>query len=158
MINRFLEAQKELYCKNYQKCLNLMNFVNMSEEYEQMPTTKIITNILNGFATSNTGVVHYIYEKPTLALTYFTKAKALLAKACTGVEDRELHILSLNYGNYVESITYNQALCLLRYKPKEAFQYFDSIRKSNLMSKSYKYWYRQAQSVLDYYHDCNTAQ
>ena len=26
------------------------------------------------------------------------------------------------------------------------------------MSKSYKYWYRQAQSVLEYYHDCHTAQ
>jgi hypothetical protein len=135
-----------------------MNFVTMSEEYEQMPTTKIITNILSGFSNNNSAVVHFIYQKPTLALTYFIKAKTLLTKACTGVEDRELHILSLNYSNYLESITYNQALCLLSFKPKEAYQYFDSIRKSNSMSKTYKFWYRIAQSVLDYYHDASTPQ
>lgn len=65
-----------------------MNFTIMSEEYDQMPSTKIITNILNGFATSNTGIIHVIYNKPSIALTYFTKAKSFLAKACTGVEDR----------------------------------------------------------------------
>lgn len=101
MINRFLEAQKELYCRNYQKCLALMNFVTMSEEHEQMPTTKIITNILSGFANSNTAIVHFLYQKPALSLAYFAKAKTLLTKACTGVEDRELHILSLNYSNYL---------------------------------------------------------
>lgn len=85
MINRFLEAQKELYCKNYQKCLALMNFVTMSEEHEQMPTTKIITNILSGFANSNTAIVHFLYQKPGLSLAYFAKAKTLLTKACTGV-------------------------------------------------------------------------
>ena len=62
-----------------------MNFVNIVEEYEQMPATKIITNILNAFATSNTGIVHYMYEKPSIALIYFARAKSLLAKACTGV-------------------------------------------------------------------------
>jgi hypothetical protein len=158
MINRFLEAQKELYGKNLQKCLSLMNFVNMSEEYEQMPTTKIITNILSGFASSNTGIVHFLYQKPAIALAYFSKGKTLLTKACTGVEDRELHILSLNYSNYLESITYNQALCLLGYRPREAYQYFESIRKSSLMSKTYKFWYRLAQSVLDFYHDNSTPQ
>lgn len=118
MISRFLEAQKELHCKNYQRCLSLMNFINIVEEYEQMPATKIITNILNSFATSNTGIVHFIYEKPTIALLYFSRAKALLSKACTGVEDKDLHLFSLNYGNYIESITYNQALCLLGSKSK----------------------------------------
>lgn len=33
MISRFLEAQKELYVRNLQRTLSLMNFVNMSEEY-----------------------------------------------------------------------------------------------------------------------------
>ncbi len=78
-----------------------MNFTNMSEELDQMPTTKIITNIINGFATSNTGIIHFNYQKPFIALAYFSKAKTLLAKACTGVEDRELHIISLNYSNYL---------------------------------------------------------
>lgn len=158
MIGRFLEAQKELYSKNYQKCLSLMNFVNMSEEYEQMPTTKIITNILSGFANSNSGLIHYLYRKPALALTYFAKAKTLLTKACTGVEDRELHILSLNYGNYLDAVTYNQALTLLSYKPREAYIYFDSVRKANYVSRSYKFWYRMAQSVLEFYHDAATPQ
>lgn len=123
-----------------------------------MPTTKIITNILSGFANSNTAIVHYLYQKPALAVSYFAKAKTLLTKACTGVEDRELHILSLNYSNYLEAITFNQALCLLNYKPKEAYQYFDSIRKSNAISRNYKFWYRLAQSILDYYHDPATPQ
>lgn len=50
-----------------------------------MPTTKIITNILNGFATSNTGIIHYIYKKPSVAFSYFAKARILLTKASTGV-------------------------------------------------------------------------
>ncbi len=78
-----------------------MNFVNIVEEFEQMPTTKIITNILNAFATSNTGLVHFVYGKSTVALAYFSKAKALLGKACTGVEDKDLHLFSLNYGNHI---------------------------------------------------------
>lgn len=61
MINRFFEAQKELHAKNYAKCLSMMNFVNIVDEFEQMPSTKIISNILNAFATSNTGLVHFAY-------------------------------------------------------------------------------------------------
>jgi len=123
-----------------------------------MPSTKIITNILNAFATSNTGIVHFIYGKPIISLLYYSKAKALLSKACTGVEDKDLHLFSLNYGNHIESITYNQALALLQSKPRESYQYFDSIRKSNQMSKNYKFWYRMAQSILQYFHDPKTSQ
>jgi hypothetical protein len=83
-----------------------------------MPTTKIITNILNAFVTSNTGLIHFSIGKPIIALTYFAKAKGLLTKACTGVEDKDLHLFSLNYGNHLESITYNQALALLQAKHK----------------------------------------
>jgi hypothetical protein len=50
-----------------------------------MPSTKIITNILNAFATSNTGIIHFAYEKPIVSLSYFIRAKSLLSKGCTGV-------------------------------------------------------------------------
>lgn len=156
MIGRFLEAQKQLHAGQLSRCLSLMNFVNMVEEHEQMPTTKIITNILNAFATNNTGTVHFAYGKPTLALLHFAKAKALLAKACTGVEDKDLHLFSLNYGNHIESVTFNQALALLGSRPRESYTYFESIRKSNQMSKNYKFWYRMGQAILQYYHDART--
>jgi len=89
-----------------------------------MPTTKIVTNILTAFVYSNAGLIHYHYEMPSVALSYFAKAKALLTKAYTGVEDRDLHLFSLNYNSYSEVITFNQALTLLRMKSKESYQYF----------------------------------
>lgn len=50
-----------------------------------MPTTKIITNILNALTTSNVGIVNLALKKPHLSLAYFSKAKTLLSKGCTGV-------------------------------------------------------------------------
>jgi hypothetical protein len=50
-----------------------------------MPSTKIIANILNALTTSNVGTVHFSQRKFHIALTYFLKAKSLLAKGCTGV-------------------------------------------------------------------------
>lgn len=83
-----------------------------------MPTTKIITNAIGAFVNNNAGVVHAQLNKPAISLLYFNKAKALLNKACTGVEDKDLHLFSLNYGSYLEAITYNQALALLEVRPK----------------------------------------
>ncbi len=50
-----------------------------------MPTTKIITNILNALATANTGIIYFTMNKPQLSLSNFLKAKMLLSKGCTGV-------------------------------------------------------------------------
>lgn len=85
MISRFHEAYRELQLKNHVKSLDLMNFNNMQTEYDKMPTTKIITNILNALATANTGLIHFNLGKPHISLANFLKAKALLAKGCTGV-------------------------------------------------------------------------
>ena len=101
-----------------------MSYATIAEEIDQMPTTKIVTNIINAFVTCNTGVVHYHHKMPIVALACFGKAKALLTKSCTGVEDRDLHLFSLNYRSYIECITYNQALTLLSIRPKESCQYF----------------------------------
>jgi hypothetical protein len=89
-----------------------------------MPTTKIVTNIISAFVNSNAGVVHFHYGMPSVALGYFGKAKALLAKACTGVEDRDLHLFALNYGSYIETISFNQAMALLAAKSRESYSYF----------------------------------
>jgi hypothetical protein len=121
-----------------------------------MPTTKIVTNIVNAFVTSNAGLVHFHYGMPSVALSYFAKAKILLTKAYTGVEDRDLHLFSLNYGSFLEGISFNQGLALLSLKSKESYQYFESFRKSNQISRSYKFWYRMAQSALINYHDSKT--
>ncbi len=64
-----------------------------------MPSTKIISNILNSLTTSNVGMVHFAQKKHHIALSYFSKAKALLAKGCTGVEDKDLQLFSINYSN-----------------------------------------------------------
>ncbi len=50
-----------------------------------MPSTKIIANILNALTTSNVGMVHFAQKKYHISLGYFSKAKTLLAKGCTGV-------------------------------------------------------------------------
>jgi hypothetical protein len=50
-----------------------------------MPTTKIITNVLNALTTSNVGIVHFTEKKYHISLQYFSKAKALLSKGITGV-------------------------------------------------------------------------
>jgi len=97
---RFAEAHRELYARNYPKCLSLINYAIIAEELEQMPTTKIVNNVVSAFVTSNAGLVHFHEGMPSVALNYFAKAKTLLTKAYTGVEDRDLHLFSLNYGSY----------------------------------------------------------
>lgn len=62
-----------------------MNFSTIAEDYEQMPTTKIITNIVSAFVNNNAAVVHMQLNMPAISLAYLNKAKALLTKACTGV-------------------------------------------------------------------------
>lgn len=99
LISRFAIAMRAFYVHNYQKCLSLMNFTTIVEDYEQMPTTKIVTNIISAFSNNNIAIVHVSYQMPSLALAYLSKAKSLLTKACTGVEDKDLHLISLNYGN-----------------------------------------------------------
>jgi tetratricopeptide (TPR) repeat protein len=153
LVGRFSDALRALYCRDYQKCLSLMNFTTIGEEFEQMPTTKIVTNVIGSFINNNAGLTHFHLGLPAVALAYLSKAKALLTKACTGVEDKDLHLFSLNYGSYIESITYNQALVMLAVRPKESYHQFESIRKSGQMSRSYKFWYRMAQSILQHYHD-----
>ena len=101
-----------------------MNLNTIAEEFEQMPTTKIVTNIISAFVTSNAGLVHFHYGMAAAALGYFGRAKALLAKACTGVEDRDLHLFSLNYGSFIEAMSLNQGLALLALRSKESFAYF----------------------------------
>lgn len=83
-----------------------------------MPTTKIIANILNALTTSNIGIVHFLEKKYHLALHYFYKAKGLLSKGITGVEDKDLQLFWINYSSHGEAITYNMALCLLATKSK----------------------------------------
>jgi hypothetical protein len=90
-----------------------MNFATIVEDLEQMPTTKIITNIISAFVSNNAAIAHLHQGTPTVALSYLVKAKTLLAKACTGVEDKDLHLFSLNYGSHIDTITFNQALILL---------------------------------------------
>ena len=90
-----------------------MNFANIQNEIEQMPSTKIITNILNALTTSNVGIVHFWEKKYHVALQYFFKAKSLLSKGITGVEDKDLQLFWINYSSHTEAITYNMALCLL---------------------------------------------
>jgi hypothetical protein len=113
MISRFHEAQKELHAGNRVKCLELMNFANIQNDVEQMPSTKIITNILNALTTSNVGIVHFSILKYHIALQYFFKAQGLLSKGITGVEDKDLQLFWINYSSQNEAITYNMALCLL---------------------------------------------
>lgn len=85
MISRFHEAQKELYAGNGVKCMELMNWANIQSEIEQLPSTKIIVNILNALTTSNIGIAHFMDSKYQLSLQYFFKAKTLLSKGITGV-------------------------------------------------------------------------
>lgn len=53
-----------------------------------------------------------------MALQYFVKAKTLLSKGITGVEDKDLQLFWINYSSHTETITYNMALCLLALKSK----------------------------------------
>ena len=129
-----------------------MNYTTILEEFDQMPTTKIITNIVSAFANNNAAIVYHQMNMKSISIAHFNRAKSLLTKACTGVEDKDLHLLSLNYGSNIDSITFNQALVLLNSHPKESYRYFESIRKSNQMSRSHKFWYRMAQSILQNYH------
>lgn len=62
-----------------------MNFATITEDFDQMPTTKIITNIINAFVNNNAAIAHLHQGMPTVALVYLAKAKTLLTKACTGV-------------------------------------------------------------------------
>ena len=83
-----------------------------------MPSTKIITNILNALTTSNVGIVHFWEGKFHVALQYFFKAKSLLSKGITGVEDKDLQLFWINYSSHSEAISYNMALCLLATRSK----------------------------------------
>jgi hypothetical protein len=65
-----------------------------------MPSTKIITNILNALTTSNVGIVHFWEHKYHIALQYFFKAKSLLSKGITGVEDKDLQLFWINYSSH----------------------------------------------------------
>lgn len=101
-----------------------MNLSSITEDFDQMPTTKIITNIVSAFVNNNAAIVHLQLSMPAITLSYLNKAKALLIKACTGVEDKDLHLLSLNYGSYIDSITFNQGLVMLTVRPRDSYNYF----------------------------------
>jgi len=118
LINRFNEAFHAFYGRKNVKCLYLMNYTTISEEFDQMPTTKIITNIVSAFANNNAAIVYHQMNMSAISIAHFNRAKSLLTKACTGVEDKDLHLLSLNYGSNIDSITFNQALALLGSHPK----------------------------------------
>jgi len=73
---------------------------------------------LNALTTSNTGIVHFWEKKYHIALQYFFKAKSLLSKGITGVEDKDLQLFWINYSSHNEAISYNMALSLLAAKSK----------------------------------------
>ena len=160
MMGRFLQGQRALHSKDYARCLGVMNFTSIMEEIENMPTTKIVTNCINGFATNNAALAYFAQGKPAVAYATLLKARALLAKAITGVEDKELQLFSLNYGSHLERITYNQVLCLLQQHPhsRAALPLAEHLAKNNPISKNYKYWYRQAQAHLSAQLDAVTPQ
>jgi hypothetical protein len=118
LMGRFHEALRTLYSHNWQRSLSLMNFTTISEDFEGLPTTKIITNVVSAFVNNNAAIAHLQQGMPAVASAYLAKAKTLLTKACTGVEDKDLHLFSLNYGSHLDSITHNQAIALLSIRPK----------------------------------------
>lgn len=130
-----------------------MNWANIQSEIQQLPSTKIIVNILNALTTSNVGIAHFVDKKFQLALQYFFKAKNLLSKGITGVEDKDLQLFWINYSSHSEAITYNMALCLLATKSREAHPLFESIKKCNPNIQNFKWWYRVGQSLLTSYHE-----
>ena len=87
-------------------------------------------------------------KKFQLALQYFFKAKNLLSKGITGVEDKDLQLFWINYSSHSEAITYNMALCLLATKSREAHPLFESIKKCNPNIQNFKWWYRVGQSQI----------
>ena len=54
-----------------------MNFTTIAEDLEQMPSTKIITNIFSAFVNNNAAVVHMQLNMPSVALSYLNKAKTI---------------------------------------------------------------------------------
>jgi hypothetical protein len=62
-----------------------MNYNSISEDFEQLPTTKIITNIIGAFVSNNQAMVYMQMGMPSVAWVQLARAKSLLSKACTGV-------------------------------------------------------------------------
>ena len=153
MVDRFHQAQrmfygasKKLNNSQMQKTVSLLHFQNIQNDYEQMPQTKIITNVYSALSANNMALVFYSLGKINTALQLFNKAQTLLAKGCTGVEDKDLQLFSANYVPYSYKITFNLAITSLAKGIHQSYQLFDYIKKFSLQSLDYKCWYRIAQS------------
>lgn len=92
MIDRFHQAQREFYAAEKKtsstgmnKSISLLHFHNIQNDFEQMPQTKIITNIYSALSANNIAIVTYSLGKFQTSLHLLSKAQTLLAKGCTGV-------------------------------------------------------------------------
>ena len=133
------------------KAVSLLHFSNIQNEYEQMPQTKIITNIYSALSANNIAVINFTLGKINTSLHLLSKAQTLLAKGCTGVEDKDLQLFSANYANHNYKITYNLALVSLSKQCQQAYQLFEYLKRMNLQGQDFKSWYRTGQAELQYY-------
>lgn len=117
-----------------------------------MPANKIVTNIYSALSFNNIGLVHFGYGKPSLAVHYFNKAQLLLAKGCTGVEDRDLQLFSCNYASHANKIYYNLGVVLLAASPSQSYQMLEHLKRSHSQCFDFKYWYRVGQAELEHFH------
>ena len=158
MVDRFHQAHREFHncLKNadtsgVNRAISLLHFSNIQNDFDQMPQTKIITNIYSSLSINNTAVIFYASGLPNAAAYLFNKAQTLLAKGCTGVEDKDLQLFSANYASHNFKITYNLALTCLSRDSVQSYQIFDYFKKVSLLGQDYKSWYRAGQSELQYY-------
>ena len=116
-----------------------MNFSSIQSDYEQMPQTKIITNIYSSLTNNNAAIIYYSFGKMDLALHFFNKAHTLLLKGCTGVQDKDLQLFSSNFANHVHKINYNLGLIALKTKASESFHVFEFFKKNNYMCSDFQF-------------------
>ena len=116
-----------------------------------MPQTKIITNIYSALSANNIALVNFAYGKVNVSLHLLNKAQTLLAKGCTGVEDKDLQLFSSNYASHTYKIAHNLALVSLSKESPQAYHLFDYLKRMNLQATDFKSWYRTGQAELQYY-------
>ncbi len=70
----------------------------------------------------------------------------LLGKGCTGVEDRDLQLFSINYGGCGYKIAYNVGVVGLSVYPTQAYQVLTGLKRTAMGGWDYRYWYRIGQA------------
>lgn len=118
-----------------------------------MPQTKIITNIYSALSANNIALANFVYGKVNTAFYLLNKAQTLLAKGCTGVEDKDLQLFSSNYASQSYKISQNIALVSLALGSPQAYQLYDYIKRNNLQGVDFKIWYRTGQAEVEHYFD-----